>query len=222
MNERRLIVEAVSVEAAVECDAPAGACHPIGAEGAPPVAETVCMFSGGEWWDAVVVVRETTRLGQVFDDSAIIDEPGSRRRAAAATARRRSVEEASASSGLPQDAATTPMHGAEARRRMGIRGGGECRNEEVLALLAGAATLAINGGQFASPVQAAQKVYVVLAKAGSGNELPLEVLYSANGFYIGTSEDNLPNSRESVEYWARRELAVRALENDAWTQRLHP
>lgn len=54
--------------------------------------------------------------------------------------------------------------------------------------------------------------------------LPLEVMRSAAGFYIGTSEDGMPYSRESNEYWPTREQAERAmaLGEDGWTQRDHP
>ena len=74
MAERRLMVEAVSVEAVALGDAPAEPRHPIGASGAAPVAETVRLFSGGEWWNAALVVREQTRPGHVIDGPAIIAE----------------------------------------------------------------------------------------------------------------------------------------------------
>jgi hypothetical protein len=57
-----------------------------------------------------------------------------------------------------------------------------------------------------------------LAKA-AGHRLPLEVLYSAAGFYIGTCLEGMPYSRESAEYFRRREAAETALANDTWTQR---
>ena len=49
--------------------------------------------------------------------------------------------------------------------------------------------------------------------------LTVEVLESAEGFYIGTREDGLPFSRESVEYYRSRAGAERALMRGAWTQR---
>ena len=54
--------------------------------------------------------------------------------------------------------------------------------------------------------------------ASCGFQLPLQVLQSAAGFYLGTSELGMPISRESVEYWGRlRERAksyAKALAND--------
>lgn len=52
--------------------------------------------------------------------------------------------------------------------------------------------------------------------------LPLTVLKSAAGFYIGTEDDDGPVSRESEEYWPTKEAAEKALEGvegHAWTQR---
>ncbi|WP_263769623.1 hypothetical protein [Propionivibrio soli] len=49
--------------------------------------------------------------------------------------------------------------------------------------------------------------------------LTVEVLESAEGFYIGTREDDLPFSRESVEYYPSRAVAERALHGGTWTQR---
>lgn len=62
----------------------------------------------------------------------------------------------------------------------------------------------------------------VLAKQSLGKDLALEVCYSARGFYIGTCNEGLPFSRESVEYWPKRELAQAALNQVCWTQRDHP
>lgn len=53
----------------------------------------------------------------------------------------------------------------------------------------------------------------------SGQDLPLEICYSAAGFYLGTCNDEGPYTRESQEYWPRRELAQRALDTGRWTQR---
>ena len=74
MSERRLIVEAVSVEAVAEGDAPTEARHALGAAEPAPAADTVRLFSGGRWWNAALVVREHTRPGHVIDGPAIIAE----------------------------------------------------------------------------------------------------------------------------------------------------
>ena len=52
-----------------------------------------------------------------------------------------------------------------------------------------------------------------------GAHLKVEVLESAEGFYLGTREDDLPFSRESVEYYPSRAMAERALMRGTWTQR---
>ena len=74
MTERRLIVEAVSVEAIAAGEAPAEHLHAVTASGAPPAAATVRLFSGGRWWDAALVVREQARPGHVIAGPAIIAE----------------------------------------------------------------------------------------------------------------------------------------------------
>jgi 5-oxoprolinase (ATP-hydrolysing) len=74
MPERRLIVEAVSVEAIAEGDAPAEPRHAISAAGPAPAAASVRLFSGGRWWDAALVVREDALPGHVIDGPAIIAE----------------------------------------------------------------------------------------------------------------------------------------------------
>ena len=74
MPERRLIVEAVSVEAIGAGDAPAEARQALEATGAAPAAATVRLFSGGRWWDAALVSREAARPGHVIDGPAIIAE----------------------------------------------------------------------------------------------------------------------------------------------------
>lgn len=62
-----------------------------------------------------------------------------------------------------------------------------------------------------------------LAMKYCGESLPLQVLESQNGFYIGTvDEDGLPCSRESVQYWATSEAATEALASGMWTQKMHP
>jgi hypothetical protein len=64
----------------------------------------------------------------------------------------------------------------------------------------------------------------VLAREYGHQSLPLEVLQSAAGFYLGTQQDGMPYSRESAEYWRTSAEAERALAvgEDAWTQRDHP
>lgn len=62
----------------------------------------------------------------------------------------------------------------------------------------------------------------ILASQFCGLTLPLEVLKSAAGFYIGTSTQEGPCSRESVEYWPTGTAAWDALKNQSWTQRPHP
>ena len=74
MAERRLIVEAVSVEAVAEGNAPAENVHSLEASGPAPAAETVRLFSGGRWRQAALVVREHARPGHVITGPAIIAE----------------------------------------------------------------------------------------------------------------------------------------------------
>jgi hypothetical protein len=60
-----------------------------------------------------------------------------------------------------------------------------------------------------------------LALISIGKCLPLQVLRSAAGHYIGTFDDG-PVSRESVEYFPTYEAACHALNTGAWTQRQQP
>ena len=62
----------------------------------------------------------------------------------------------------------------------------------------------------------------VLALQHCGVRLPLQVLCSGAGFYIGTADDEGPCSRESVEYFPTREIADDALKSCAWTQKPNP
>ncbi|HBM66447.1 hypothetical protein LZ639_06255 [Pseudomonas stutzeri] len=62
----------------------------------------------------------------------------------------------------------------------------------------------------------------LLALAYVGKSLPLQVLRSAAGHYIGTFDDDGPVSRESVEYFPSHEAARHALETSVWTQRQYP
>jgi hypothetical protein len=58
-----------------------------------------------------------------------------------------------------------------------------------------------------------------LAALSNGPKLPLQVLKSRAGFYIGTCTDEGPYSRESVEYWDAESQAALALAEGSWTQR---
>ena len=58
-----------------------------------------------------------------------------------------------------------------------------------------------------------------LAKA-CGYDLPLQILKSQAGFYLGTWQDG-PITRESAEYWRSQRDAETALILKRWTQRLH-
>ncbi|WP_370458209.1 MULTISPECIES: hypothetical protein [unclassified Cellvibrio] len=59
--------------------------------------------------------------------------------------------------------------------------------------------------------------YGVIKKSVNG--IPLKVLKSARGFYIGTCDEQQgPLSRESNEYWTRENDASHALESGQWTQ----
>jgi 5-oxoprolinase (ATP-hydrolysing) len=74
MQGKRLIVEAVSVEAVVAGDAPAEARHVIHPPREVPRRETVRVYTGGQWHDAALVVREDLRAGDVLAGPAIIAE----------------------------------------------------------------------------------------------------------------------------------------------------
>lgn len=52
-----------------------------------------------------------------------------------------------------------------------------------------------------------------------GLDLPLRVLRSAAGFYIGTSNEDGPVSRESIEYFETEDIAQSALKSGIWHQR---
>jgi hypothetical protein len=58
-----------------------------------------------------------------------------------------------------------------------------------------------------------------IAKAVTGLRLPLMVLQSESGYYIGTADDEGPVSRESVEYWPSASSAENALASGQWLQR---
>ncbi len=74
MQGKRLVVEAVSVEAIVAGDAPAEPRHETHEPREVPRRETVRMYSGGQWHDAALVVREDMRPGDVLPGPAIIAE----------------------------------------------------------------------------------------------------------------------------------------------------
>jgi 5-oxoprolinase (ATP-hydrolysing) len=74
MQGKRLVVEAVSVEAVVAGDAPAEPRHDTHEPREVPRRETVRMYSGGQWHDAALVVREDLRPGDVVPGPAIIAE----------------------------------------------------------------------------------------------------------------------------------------------------
>jgi len=74
MQGKGLVVEAVSVEAVVAGDAPAEPRHALHAPREVPRRETVRMYSGGEWHDAALVVREDLQPGDIIAGPAIIAE----------------------------------------------------------------------------------------------------------------------------------------------------
>lgn len=61
-----------------------------------------------------------------------------------------------------------------------------------------------------------------LALEYTGQRLPLQVLKSTAGYYIGTATEEGPCSRESLEYWPSDTAAQQALSSSAWTQRDEP
>lgn len=71
-----------------------------------------------------------------------------------------------------------------------------------------------NGGK------AMDTVNGILAARCAGLNLPLQVLHSRAGFYIGTADEvSGPVSRESVEYFTTQDSADLALLTGNWTQR---
>lgn len=81
------------------------------------------------------------------------------------------------------------------------------------------------GWPIAEPGQAANPSIETSNKEVPGSDdneldnLPLCVLQSAAGYYIGTANDEGPVSRESMEYWKTEDAAETALRSNAWTQR---
>jgi 5-oxoprolinase (ATP-hydrolysing) len=74
MQGKRMVVEAVSVEAVVAGDAPAEPRYAMHEPREVPRRETVRMYSGGAWHDAALVVREDLRPGDRIAGPAIIAE----------------------------------------------------------------------------------------------------------------------------------------------------
>jgi 5-oxoprolinase (ATP-hydrolysing) len=74
MPGRRLIVEAVSVEAVVAGDAPVEPRQALHPPRAVPRRETVRLYTGGAWNEAALVVREDLRAGDRIPGPAIIAE----------------------------------------------------------------------------------------------------------------------------------------------------
>lgn len=65
----------------------------------------------------------------------------------------------------------------------------------------------------------------MLAREYCNKRLPLQVLQSAAGFYLGTADEEGPVSRESAEYWrtaAQAEKALAGKPGQDWTQREEP
>lgn len=61
-----------------------------------------------------------------------------------------------------------------------------------------------------------------LALQWVGKRLPLQVLHSQAGHYIGTADHEGYVSRESAEYFGSEQAAQDALDSGDWTQRLYP
>lgn len=59
-----------------------------------------------------------------------------------------------------------------------------------------------------------------LAYRDLGLRLPVTVLRSGAGYYLGTFNEEGPVSRESADYFKTQEEAEQALATDSWTQRL--
>jgi 5-oxoprolinase (ATP-hydrolysing) len=74
MQGKAKVVEAVSVEAIINGDAPREVPSALHAVRVVPVREFVRMYSGGRWHEAALVVREDMRAGDVLSGPAIIAE----------------------------------------------------------------------------------------------------------------------------------------------------
>ncbi|MGY3095019.1 hypothetical protein [Pantoea eucalypti] len=64
----------------------------------------------------------------------------------------------------------------------------------------------------------------LLAKKFLNMQLPMKVMQSARGYYIGTSDPETgdPVTRESTEYFRKKIDAENALAGNLWTQKEHP
>ncbi len=74
MDGRRLLVEAVSVEAIGAGEAPAEVTHPVLPATPAPATATVRMYGDGRWHDAALVERKSARPGQTISGPAIVVE----------------------------------------------------------------------------------------------------------------------------------------------------
>jgi 5-oxoprolinase (ATP-hydrolysing) len=74
MQGKELVIEAISVEAVRSGDAPAEVAQALHPERPVPTREVLPMYSGGQWHDARLVVREDLRPGDVVPGPAIIAE----------------------------------------------------------------------------------------------------------------------------------------------------
>lgn len=74
MQGKRLMVEAISVEAVAPGEAPAEPTLPLHPAREVPSRETVRMYSGARWHAAALVVREDLRAGDVLRGPAVIAE----------------------------------------------------------------------------------------------------------------------------------------------------
>ncbi len=77
MPGRRLLVEAISVEAVVPGEQASETMTPLGAARSAPVREPVRMYTGGSWNTAQLAVRSELRPGDELAGPAIIAEPNS-------------------------------------------------------------------------------------------------------------------------------------------------
>ena len=64
--------------------------------------------------------------------------------------------------------------------------------------------------------------YGLLAEQYCDVHLPLQVLRSGAGYYIGTFDGEGPCSRESIGYWPTYEQADKALRDREWVQKPNP
>lgn len=66
------------------------------------------------------------------------------------------------------------------------------------------------------------KQFGKLAREYCRVELPVRILASGAGYYLGTQDLEGPVSRESMEYYPDFESAQVAFKENTWTQREHP